>query len=99
MLNQVIIVGRITKEIEIKTNKNGKTYANITLAVPRTYKNTEGEYETDFIPVTIWNNVAINTSEYCHKGDLIGAKGTIQSNDNEIYINADRITFLSSKKD
>ena len=99
MLNQVVMVGRVTKDVELKTNKQDKEYANITLAIPKSHKNEDGEYDTDFVPVTLWNAVAKNTAEYVKKGDLIGIKGTVTGTDNKIYITAERVTFLSTKKD
>lgn len=99
MLNQVTMVGRITKDVEIKTNKENTEYANITIAIPKSYKNIDGVYDTDFVPVTLWNKIAKNTAEYVKKGDLIGIKGTVNSKDNKIYITAERVTFLNSKKD
>ncbi|MDD4644153.1 MAG: single-stranded DNA-binding protein, partial [Bacilli bacterium] len=77
------------------------------VAVPRSYKNTNGEYETDFINCILWAGVAQNTTEYCKKGDLLGIKGRIQTRKIEdnpekpIYVTeliAEKITFLSSKK-
>lgn len=99
MLNQVIIVGRLVRDIELM-EEDGKKYSNITVACPRAYKNENGEYDTDFIDVVIWNAIAENTAEYCKKGDIIGVKGRIQTEiveDKKITrIIADRITFLSS---
>ena len=70
MLNQAVIVGRIVSQPEIK-EENGKKYSNLTLAVPRSYKNENGEYDTDFLDCTIWNGIAENVKEYCMKGDLV----------------------------
>lgn len=95
MLNQTVLVGRIVKDIE----QEGETKAVVTVAVPRSYKNADGEYDTDFIPCVLWNGIATNTLECCKKGDLIGVKGRIQSNENEITVVAEKITFLSSKKE
>lgn len=97
MLNQTILVGRIAKEVEIKELDEGKKVSYLTLAVQRSYKNEEGEYETDFVPVTLWNGIAANVAEYCRQGDLIGVKGRIQSDNNGLVIVADKVTFLSSK--
>ena len=97
MVNQIVLVGRIARAPETKTTETGKKVATLTLAVPRNYKNANGEYETDFFPVAIWNGIAETTSQYCRKGDLIGVKGRLQSKDNVISIIAERITFLSSK--
>lgn len=97
MLNQVILVGRLTKELEIKGEEN--KYADITIAVPRSFKNADGEYETDFIDCILYGNVAENTSEYCKKGDILGIKGRIQKTDDKMQIIAEKVTFLSSKSE
>ena len=104
MLNQIVVVGRLTKDIEIKETEEGKKYASITLAVPRSFKNTEGVYETDFINFMTFDNIAQNTAEYCHKGDVIGIRGRIQSYTNEekeikneLNLVAEKVTFLSSR--
>ena len=98
MLNQTILVGRIVKEVEVKEVDNRKV-AYVTLAVQRSYKNEEGVYETDFVPCTLWNQMAENVAEYCRKGDLVGVKGRIQNENNGIVIVAEKVTFLSSKKE
>ena len=100
MLNQVVLVGRLTKDIEIKEVGDNKKVSTIVIAVPRPFKNADGEYETDFIPCTIWNGIAETTAEYCGKGDLVGIKGRIQSyEDLSIEIVAEKIKFLSTKKE
>ena len=83
MLNQVVLVGRLTDDIEVATKENGKKVTSLILAVQRTFKNSEGIYETDFIRCTLFNAVAASTSEYCHKGDIVGIKGRIQINSYE----------------
>lgn len=98
MLNQTVLVGRLTKDIEVQ-EMEGKKVAYITIAVQRSYKNEEGIYETDFVPVILWNAIATNVAEYCKKGDLVGVKGRTESDNNGICIVADKITFLSSKKE
>lgn len=105
MLNQTVIVGRLVEDPEVKELENGKKVANITLAVPRSYRNEDGEYDTDFLSCTLWSGIAENTAEYCKKGDLLGVKGRIQSrviedgeNKNTVMdIVAEKVTFLSSK--
>ena len=106
MLNQVVLVGRLTKDPEMVNTDNGKQKTLITLAVNRPFKNVDGIYETDFIRCTLWNGIAANTTEYCHKGDVVGVKGRLQTSSYEDdnkkmhYITeviAERITFLSSK--
>ena len=107
MLNQIVLVGRLVKDVEVKELENGGNVSTITLAVPRSFKNAEGVYETDFIEVILWNNIATNTAEYCRKGDLVGIRGRVQTRIVEkedetkyskLEIVAEKITFLSSKK-
>ena len=107
MLNQTVIVGRIVKNPEIVETENGGKRTFMTLAVPRSYKNAEGVYETDFIPCVLWNGIAETTTEYCKKGDLVGVKGHLQTNNYEedgenkssMQLVAEKVTFLSSKKE
>lgn len=87
MLNQVVLVGRITHHIENNT---------LTLAVNRSFKNENGIYETDFIPVRIYGTMADTTSEYTHTGDIVGIKGRVQRNSDTTEIIAEKVTFLSS---
>lgn len=107
MLNQAVLVGRIVKEPELKNTENGHKMTKITLAVPRSFKNSNGEYDTDFISCVLWKGVAESTVEYCKKGDLVGIKGRIQTRDVEfddeshkqfVEVIAEKVTFLSSKK-
>ena len=106
MLNQSVIVGRLVRDPELYETENGNKVTNITLAVPRSYKNMDGEYETDFINCTLWKGIAENAAEYCHKGDLLGVKGRLQSrtieeeehNTTVMELVAEKVTYLSSKK-
>lgn len=107
MLNQSIVVGRIVNSPELHETENGVKVSSVLLAVPRSYKNSIGEYETDFIKCVLWRGVAERTTEYCKKGDLIGVRGRIQTRDIEqedetlktvMELVAERVTFLSSKK-
>ena len=108
MVNQIILVGRLVKTPELELTDSGKKISTITLAVPRTYKNLNGEYDTDFLDCTLWTGVAENTSEYCKTGDILGVRGRIQSriiekDDGTKYkkmeIIAEKVSFLSSTKD
>lgn len=108
MLNQVVLVGRLTKDPEVVTTESGKKVSTITLAVQRTFKNSEGLYETDFINCVLWDAIAYNTQEYCHKGDIVGVKGRLQIRSYEdkenkthqkLEVVAEKVTFLSSKKE
>lgn len=107
MLNQVILVGRLVKNPELQLTETGRKMSLITLAVPRSYKNINGEYDTDFLDCTLWTNIAENTAEYCKTGDVIGIKGRVQSRLVEkedgtkikkTDIIAEKVTFLSSGK-
>ena len=106
MLNQIVIVGRLVKDPELKQTESGKNVTNITLAVPRSYKNPNGEYETDYIDCILWTGIAENTTTYCKKGDLVGVKGRVQTRvyekeEAKKYITevvAEKVTFLTSRK-
>ena len=99
MLNQVVIVGRLVKKPIVEENENGKKVCNITLAVPRSYKNAEGIYDTDFIKCTLWNDIAEKTIEYCNKGDIIGVKGRLQClGGSELQVVVEKVTFLANNK-
>ena len=104
MLNQVVLVGRIVKTPELRVTETGKKTATVTLAVPRNYKNMNGEYDTDFLDCTLWTNIAENTTEYCQTGDMVGVKGRIQtrviqnedgSKKKKTEIVAEKVTFLA----
>lgn len=105
MLNQIVCVGRLVNDVE-RIEENGKEMARITLAIPRSYKNEDGVYETDFVDFTLWNAIMSSNIEYMHKGDLIGIKGRIQTYNYETEdgtkhkkteLVAERLTFLSCK--
>ncbi|MBR1385481.1 MAG: single-stranded DNA-binding protein [Bacilli bacterium] len=106
MLNQIILVGRLVKDPEIVESEDGKKRSNVTLAIPRSFKNMNGEYESDFINCTLWDSIAKSTAEYCKKGDIVGVKGRLQSSTLEkedgekqfrMDVIAERVTFLSNK--
>lgn len=106
MLNQVILVGRLTRDIVVHKADSGSKVATISLAIPRSFKNSDGVYDTDFIDCISFDTVAENTSEYCSKGDIVGVKGRVQSKvvekedkkENVLEIICEKVTFLSSKK-
>ena len=86
MLNQIVLVGRLVQDPEIKELENGNRLCYINLAVPRSWKNADGIYETDFIP--------------CKVGYPKGRIQTKQEeNKNIIEIVAEKVTFLSSRKE
>ena len=97
MTNQVILVGRLTNK-PILEERGDKVYSKVTLAIPRVYKNTNGEYDTDFIDVVLIGKVAESCVEYCEQGDMIGVRGNLQRlKDKNLEVHAEKITFLSSR--
>ena len=107
MLNHVVVAGRLTSDPVVEETENGKKVSSITVAVPRSYKNVDGTYDTDFIRCTLWGGIVENTCEYCKKGDIVGVKGRIQTSSYEtedgnkkyaMEVVAEKISFLSSKK-
>ena len=106
ILNQVVLVGRLTRDPEVKESEGKKKVSYITVAIPRSFKDANGEYQTDFIDVVLFDLVAENTCEYCKKGSIVGVKGRLQTsvvekdNDKKRYteIIAEKVTFLSSGK-
>lgn len=98
MLNQVVLIGRLVSDPKINETEN-KRITTTTLAVTRSYKNMNGEYDTDFIPCILWNAIATNFCEYCRKGDLVAIKGRVKKpKDEELSIIAEKVMFLSSGK-
>ena len=79
MHNVVYLIGRLTEDPTLKNIGDEKDMLTINLAVQRSYKNENGLYETDFIRCILWNGIAKSTSDYCHKGDLVGVKGRLQT--------------------
>ena len=104
MLNQVVLVGRLTRNITVNKSDKGIKVATIPLAIPRSFKNSDGTYDTDFVDCVAFDQIANNTSEYCEKGDIVGVKGRIQTRivdkegqkENVMEIIAEKVTFLSS---
>ena len=101
-MNNVYLVGRLTKNPEIEVFETGKL-TRISLAVNRPFRNADGIYETDYITCTVWNAIADRVCEYCKKGDMISVKARIQNNnyvdknDNKVYtyeIIADQVSFM-----
>ncbi len=106
-MNSVMLVGRLSQDIEVKELESGKKVTHITLAVNRGYKNIDGIYETDFFDCILWDGLAINANDYCKKGDSVGVRGRLQTSSYEkdgikrkvVEIIVDKLTFIASKKD
>lgn len=107
MINQVTLVGRLTKEPELKVTTEGRSVVNVTLAVNRNFRNQKGEIDADFVQCTLWGKTAENTALYCTKGSLIGITGRIQTRSYEnqegkkTYVTeviAEAVKFLDKRK-
>lgn len=79
MLNNVSLVGRLTKDVELRYTPSNVAVATFTLAVNRTFKNENGEREADFINCVMWRQQAENLANWAKKGALIGITGRIQT--------------------
>lgn len=106
MINRVVLVGRLTKDPEFRTTPNGVNVANFTLAVNRTFTNSQGEREADFINVVVFRKQAENVNNYLSKGQSAGVDGRMQSRSYEnqegkrIFVTevvADSVQFLEPK--
>lgn len=106
MLNNVSLVGRLTKDAELRYTPSNVAVATFTLAVNRTFKNENGDREADFINCVMWRQQAENLANWCKKGALIGITGRIQtrSYDNQqgqrVYVTevvAEQFQLLESK--
>ncbi|MDX8344107.1 single-stranded DNA-binding protein [Rossellomorea sp. YZS02] len=106
MINQVTLVGRLTKDPEARKTMEGKSVLSVTIAMKRPFKNQQGQVDADFVLCTIWDRAAENTEKYCRKGSVVGVTGRIQTRyfDNDqgkrTYITeviAENVRFLDSK--
>lgn len=106
MINRSVLVGRLTKDPELRYTPSGAAVARFTLAVNRTFTNSSGEKEADFINCTVWRKQAENTANFLKKGSLAGVEGRIQTGSYEgqdgkrVYtteIVADSVQFLEPK--
>ena len=107
MINNVVLVGRLTKDLELRYTTSNKAAVNFTLAVNRNFKNKRGELQADFIGCTAYGKQAENMARFLNKGSLIGIEGRISTRNYQgkdgktVYITeviADKVNFLESKK-
>lgn len=106
MYNRVILIGRLTKDPELRYTTNGTGVASFTLAVDRNFKSSNGEMETDFINIVAWRNLGERCAEYLSKGKLAAVEGRLQLRNYEgqdgvkrtvAEVVADDVRFLSPK--
>jgi len=107
-MNKWIGIGRLTKDPELRYTPMGTAVVTFYLAVQREYKNQDGKYEADFIPVTVWRNLAEHCAKYLQKGRLVAVSGRIQTSFYETEdrqrrytweIIANEVQFLDFPKD
>ncbi|MGV3353249.1 single-stranded DNA-binding protein [Streptococcus orisratti] len=108
MINNVVLVGRLTRDVELRYTPSNQAVATFTLAVNRNFKNQDGEREADFINCVMWRQQAENLANWTKKGALIGVTGRIQTRNYEnqqgqrVYVTeviADSFQVLENKKD
>jgi single-strand DNA-binding protein len=106
MMNRVVLVGRLTKDPELRFTASGVAVATFTLAVDRSFKNANGEKETDFINCVVWRKPAENVANFLKKGSLAGVDGRMQTRNYEgqdgkrVYVTevlAESVQFLEPK--
>lgn len=107
MLNRIVLIGRLTKDPELRYTPNGKAVAGFTLAVDRAFRNQQGEKEADFINIVVWGAQAENSANFLSKGKLAAVDGRLQirSFDGQdgqkrwiTEVVADNVRFLSPKE-
>ena len=108
MLNRIIVMGRMTRDPELRRTNSGTAVASFTVAVDRDFKSQSGEKETDFIDVVAWRNTAEFVSKYFAKGRMAVVEGRLQLRDwtdkdgnkrRNAEVLADNIYFGDAKKD
>lgn len=107
MINNVVIVGRLTRDADLRYTGSGTAVASFTVAVERTFTNAQGERETDFINCVVWKKPAENLANFTRKGSMVAVAGRIQTRNytnnesRKVYITevvAENIQYLDSKK-
>jgi len=83
MLNNIVLIGRMVAQPQLRYTQTGTAVANFRLAVDRGFKNSQGENETDFIDCVVWRKQAENVSGFCDKGHLVAVQGRLQIRDYE----------------
>ena len=106
MINRTVLVGRLTRDPELRYTTNGAAVASFTLAVNRQFTNSQGAREADFINCVIWRKAAENFSNFTHKGSLVGIDGRVQTRnyenqqDQRVYVTevvVENFSLLESK--
>lgn len=106
-MNKVILLGRLTKDGELRTTDNGKSVYTNSVALRRSYANKDGNYESDFIDIQAWGTTAEFINKYFKKGSLISLDGKIETGSYEkdgkkIYttrVRIENVEFVEGKKE
>ncbi|EAF2260848.1 single-stranded DNA-binding protein [Listeria monocytogenes] len=107
MMNRVVLVGRLTKDPDLRYTPAGVAVATFTLAVNRPFKNAQGEQEADFINCVVWRKPAENVANFLKKGSMAGVDGRVQTRNYEgndgkrVYVTeivAESVQFLEPKQ-
>lgn len=105
MINRVVMVGRMTRDPELRRTRNGTAVTSFTLALNRNFNSADGQ-QADYIPCVVWNKAAENVAQYCSKGSLVGVEGRLRSRsyDNAqgqrvfvVEVQCDSVQFLETK--
>lgn len=106
MINRVVLVGRMTRDPELRRTPSGAAVTSFSLAINRNFSSANGERQTDFINCVVWNKAAENVERYCAKGSLVGVEGRIQSRQYDaqdgtkrtvVEVVCDSVQFLETK--
>ena len=107
MINRVVLVGRLTRDPELRRTGNGTAVTSFTLAIDNRLKDANGQYTTSFIPCVVWNQQAENCVRFIHKGSLVGIEGRLNqrtylnkegNNVQVIEVMCDSVQYLDPKK-
>lgn len=107
MINNVVLMGRLTAEPELKRTTNGISYVRFMIAVQRNTKGTDGQFQSDFINIVAWRNTAEFVAKYFNKGQLVAIEGSIQTGSYQdqngtkhytVDVLANQVYFAESKK-
>lgn len=83
MINNVVLIGRLTRDVDLRYTHQNQAVGQFTLAVNRNFKNQNGEYDADFINCVIWGKLAENFANWTKKGNLVGITGRVQTRNYE----------------
>lgn len=108
MINRVVLVGRLTKDPELRRTSQGDAVTSFTLAVNRNFTSRDGQQQADFINCVVWRKPAENVERYCSKGSTVGVEGRIQTRSydnsqgqkvNVVEVICDSVQFLNTRQE